>query len=386
MKITLKPGRDKSVRARHPWIFSGAVSQSDNFINGGIISVYAADGAFLGYGMGSKKSQIVCRMLSFDKTPAEDVVRLRIKEAIELRKQVISQNTTAYRLINAEGDFLPGLIVDRYGDSLVIQVSVAGIERLKPLIIDELVKQIKPLWIYEKSTSSSRKEEGMQLFEETIYGTPQEPITVLEEGIQFKVIPTVGQKTGFFIDQRAMRLMVQQYARGRDVLNCFCYSGGFTLHALKGGAKSVDSVDISQEAIDLVKEHITLNGFDSMQHKEYTADVFEFLKQSVQKYDFIILDPPAFAKRKADIKQAARGYKEINRLAIKDAPKDSLLLTCSCSYHIDETLFRQILFQAALDAKRDVQIIQKHHLAEDHPMNIYHPEGNYLKSFLCYIK
>ena len=268
----------------------------------------------------------------------------------------------------------------------MIQISALGIEKLKPLIIETLIAALSPSWIYEKSNAASRKEDGLQPFEKTLHGTEQETVTILEDGLKFLVSPLHGQKTGFFLDQRAMRRLVGELSEGKKVLNCFSYTGGFTLHALQGGASTVDSVGISEDAIALVKQNIVLNGLQERPHNEYAEDAFEFLKKRELNYDLVILDPPAFAKRKSDINQAARGYKEINLTAMRKMPANSLLLTCSCSYHIDEVLFKQILFGAAKDARRNVQIIQRHRLAEDHPLNIYHPEGSYLKSFLCYIQ
>lgn len=386
MKIVLKPGREKSVLGKHPWIFSGAIATRPECAPGDVLPVYSAKDVFLGLAMVSLKSQITCRMITFDSTPFEEALRARIKEAIYIRRRLFSdEKTTAYRLINAEGDFLPGLIVDRYADVLVVQISTPGMERTKQFIVDLLVDEIKPTWIYEKSNASSRKEEGLKPCEGTLYGNVLDPVTIKEEGLLFSVSPTKGQKTGFFLDQREMRKLVRDEAKGKRVLNCFSYTGAFSLYALQGGAVAVDSVDISKDAVSMIQRHIDMNGFQGKAHTEYAEDVFQFLKTNTRPYDFVILDPPAFAKRKSDIVQAARGYKEINMQAMKMMPKNSLLLTCSCSYHIDETLFRQILFQAALDAKRDVRIIQRHRLAADHPLNVYHPEGSYLKSFLCYI-
>ncbi|MDB6080776.1 MAG: rlmI [Chlamydiia bacterium] len=386
MKVLLKPGREKSVLAKHPWIFSGAIQELSKCDNGDVLPVYSSKGLFLGSAMISQRSQIVCRMLTFDETPHEEALRRYLKEAIYLRKQLFTDSkTTAYRIINAEGDFIPGLIVDRYADTLVIQISSIGIHRLKQLILDELIEAFKPTWIYEKSTAPSRKEEGLAPFEGTIYGTPLDTVEIMEEGLLFTVSPKTGQKTGFFLDQREMRVLVRDLAKGKKVLNCFSYTGAFSVYALAGGALSVDSIDISKDAVANATKHIQMNGFQDKEHTEYAEDVFEYLKNTPKAYDLVILDPPAFAKKKSDIMQAARGYKEINMQAMKMMPKNSYLLTCSCSYYVDETLFRQILFQAALDAKRDVRIIQRHRLAEDHPLNVYHPEGSYLKSFLCYI-
>ncbi len=386
--IVLKPGRDKSVRARHPWVFSGAISAMPKGLSGELLPVAAADGTLLGMALCTRGSQIVARMLTFDgciRTPQE-IFSKHIFEALQLRQALFTNKpTTAYRLINAEGDGLPGLIVDKYNTALVLQITTSGMERYKELIVQELIQAVHPSWIYEKSTSPSRKEEGLAAAQATLYGMPSARMQIQENGHTFYVSPIEGQKTGFFLDQRNQREEVARYAHGRRVLNCFSYTGGFSIYALAGGALSCDSVDVSAEAIAQVSEHIVVNHLDHIPHQEYVEDVFQFLRRESLPYDFIILDPPAFAKRKSDVMQAARGYKEINRLSFMRLPPRSLLMTSSCSYHVDETLFRQVLFQAALDAGRDVRIIGRHRLAEDHPLNIYHPEGAYIKTCLCYV-
>jgi len=379
--LILKPGREKSVLQKHPWLFSGAILQATDAPAGAAVAVESHKGVHLGYGLWNPKSQICCRMISFDKTPLEEAFRKHIRAAIDFRKKFVHES--ARRLINAEGDFLSGLIVDQYDDTLVIQIGSSGIDRLKPILLEELNAALSPKWIYERSASSSRVEEGLKPFEGTLTGTPKEPIIIKEDGLAFQVRPTSGQKTGFFLDQREMRRLVEALAKDRTVLNCFSYTGGFSLHALQGGAAACDSVDISKEAVEALNEHIAMNGFSARDQRAYASDVFLFLKNLPRTYDFIILDPPAFAKKRFDIKKAAAGYKEINRLAIKALPPGGLLLTCSCSYYIDEKLFQQILFGAALDAGREVQIIQEQHLALDHPKSVYHPEGGYLKSLLC---
>lgn len=324
-------------------------------------------------------------MLTFDSTKPHDALEAHIKQAVELRRNLMGTKTNAIRLINAEGDFLPGLIVDQYADVLVIQISTLGMERLKGMIVEILQKLIHPSWIYESSTSPSRKEEGLKEARMTLGGKESQEILIFEDGLKFYVNPLKGQKTGFFQDLREMRRLVQELSLNKKVLNCFSYTGAFSCHALKGGASFVASVDISKEAIEQTKKHMWLNNFEETRHQEYAADCFDFLKNEPLNYDIIILDPPAFAKRKADVKAAVRGYQEINRTTLAKMPKNSLLLTCSCSYHVDEELFVKMLFHASREAKRDLRIIQNHRLALDHPLNIYHPEGSYLKSFLCYV-
>jgi 23S rRNA (cytosine1962-C5)-methyltransferase len=382
--LILKEGRDKSIRSRHPWIFSGAVQDFPQSSNGDIAAVYSSKKEFLGYGMVSRTSQISCRMITFSDRDPIDALVSSLHGACNLRKELFDESTNAYRLVNAEADNLPGLVVDKYGDTLVIQIGTCGMERQKERIVEELKTLLQPAWIYEKSLSASRKEEGLSPCAETLFGKKKD-VEILECGLKFFVRPETGQKTGFFLDQRNMRKLVRDRAKGRRVLNCFSYSGAFTIYALHGGALSADSVDVSKEALEDAASHKELNGFPKASGREIQEDVFEFLKKRDGEYDFIILDPPAFAKRKQDVPAAARGYKEINRLALKKMAKGSFFLTSSCSYHIDKKLFGQIIFSAAKDAGRDVKILSHHRLAEDHPISIYYPEGEYLKSLFCYV-
>jgi len=384
-KLILKTGREKSVLARHPWIFSGAVQEMEPFSNGDVLEVVDSKGNFIGIGYCNKKSQITCRMLAYEKISPEEAIKKSIQEAIYLRQKLFSANTNAYRLIYAEGDFLPGLVVDKFNDVLVVQIGTLGMEKLKPAILKTLKQELNPKWIYEKSQAASRVEEGLKPFCQSLHGREHDDVPILENGLQFLVDVKNGQKTGFFLDQQAMRRLVMEFAHGRKVLNCFSYTGGFSLYALQGGASRCDSVDISEDAIKQTTKHIELNKLHHLNHKETAADVFSFLKQENLDYDFIILDPPAFAKKKTDVSAALRGYKEINRVAMEKLPPGGLLLTASCSYHIDDALFRKMLFGAALDAKKNVRILESHRQSWDHPQSLYCPEGSYLKSYLLYI-
>ncbi len=386
MSIILKPGREKSLHARHPWIFSGAIAKLPEFTDGDTLAVHSSKGDHLGFGYFNRRSNIIGRMLSFTKVAPLDALTSHIKDAIALRKNLISTTrTNAIRLINAEGDFCPGLIVDQYNDVLVMQISTLGIDKLKSQIVAILQEELNPSWIYETSTSPSRKEEGLNECRQTLFGKPQDEIAIHEDGLKFLVNPLKGQKTGFFQDLREMRKLVGEYSASRRVLNCFSYTGAFSCHALKGNASHCVSVDISKEAIEQTKKHMALNNFDESRHSEVVADCFDYLRDNELNYDLIILDPPAFAKRKSDIPKALKGYQEINRTTLAKMPKNSLLLTCSCSYHVDEELFCKMLFHASREAKRELRIVQKHRLAFDHALNIYHPESSYLKSYLCYI-
>lgn len=384
--IILKPGKDKPIRHHHHWVFSGAIHQMPSFIDGEVLPVYSSAGELLGQGYFNRKSSIIGRMIAFDDTLPMDAIKKNIDEAISLRNAFFDpKETNAYRLINGEGDRLPGLIVDRYDHLLVVQISTLGMERLKQDVVEYLSMKCHPSGIYEKSYLPSRKEEGLQNREGWLWGRASSDVHVKEHNLKFMINPELAQKTGFFLDHREMRDLVRTLAPGKRVLNAFAYTGGFTIYALAGGAVSVDSIDISESAIDLARQHVILNGFDIEKQGFYQADVFQFLREKALPYDLIILDPPAFAKKKKDVVSACRGYKDINRLTMQKMPAQSLLLTCSCSHHVDEELFQQVIFQAAYEARRKVKIIGRHRLGVDHPINIFHPESNYLKSLLLYI-
>ena len=385
--VILKPGKDKAIRHRHHWIFSGAIQSLPMFDNGDLLSVYASDGSLLGSGYFNKQSGIIGRMVSFDITSPLEAIRIAIDRAILLRKRLFdSQETNAYRLINAEGDGLPGLIVDVYHRVLVLQISTKGMERLKSWLVEYLDDQLHPQAIYEKSILLSRREEGLKDSQGLLKGEEIAEVSIRENGLSFVISLEKSQKTGFFLDHREMRQWIRTMAKDKRVLNAFAYTGGFSIYALAGGAQLVDSVDISNEAIRLAERHIDLNGFKEKEHAFFCADVFQFLRERALPYDLVILDPPAFAKRQKDIVPACRGYKDINRLAMQKMPPQSMLLTCSCSHHVETNLFQQVLFQAAFEAKRQVRLIGRHRLAADHPINIFHPESDYLKSFLLYLE
>jgi len=384
--VILKPGKDKAVRNRHHWIFSGAVQTLPDFENGSLLAVRSATGDILGHAYFNRASSIIGRMVSFGKTPPEDAIRQSLERAVSLRRRFFDPAvTSAYRLVNAEGDVLPGLIADIYGDVLVLQVATLGMDKLKPFVLDLLVTGLKPRSVYEKSDLPARREEGLADFEGTLHGEPVDRVRILEEGLPFLVDIVHSQKTGFYLDQREMRKLARDFARGRRVLNAFSYTGAFSVYALKGGAVRADSVDSSESAIALAQENFELNGLPADAGVFFTADVFQFLRDPALDYDFIILDPPAFAKRKTDVVQACRGYKDINRLAIQKVRPQGLVMTFSCSHFVDEKLFQQVVFQAAGEAGRRVRIIQRHRQALDHPVNIFHPETEYLKGFLLYV-
>lgn len=385
--VILNPGREKSLRQCHHWIFSGAIRSYPEFEDGELLPVYASNGDFLGSGYFNRKSGISGRMIAFDQTPPLEMLDRKLKAALKLRRDWFDLNqTNAFRLVNGEGDGIPGLILDVYDRVIVLQSSTTGIDRLKSWFIDWLNSHINPLTIYEKSVIPSRREEALKDAQGYLSGKETDEIIFKENGLLFKTSLLKSQKTGFFLDHREMRLWVRELAKDKRVLNGFSYTGGFTVYALAGGAKSVDSIDISKEAIEVAKENVALNGWNPEKQIFICEDIFESLRHRDLSYDLVILDPPAFAKKKKDVISACRGYKDINRLAMQKMPPRSFLLTCSCSHYVDEELFQKVLFQAALEAKRQVRVIGRHRLAPDHPINLYHPESNYLKSFLLYIE
>jgi 23S rRNA (cytosine1962-C5)-methyltransferase len=385
--VRLKRGKEKPIRNKHHWIFSGAVESLPTFENGDLLSVLSFDNEILGTAYFNTKGSIIGRMVAFGQEEALAAIARNIKQAAELRHSLFADSETdSYRLINAEGDCLPGLVVDKYADALCMQISTKGMERLRADLIAILTKIFKPTALYEKSAIPSRKEEGLGDFKALHYGTLPAEIKIKENGLFFFVSIEEGQKTGFFLDQREMRKEIRHLARGKRVLNAFSYTGGFTVSAAAGGAVSVDSVDVSEKALNHGERNLELNRLSFIPCHFFQEDVFQFLREKSLPYDLVILDPPAFVKRQKDLIQGCRGYKDINRLAMLKMPPKSFLLTSSCSYYVDESLFQKVIFQAATEAGRMAKIIGRHKLAPDHPVNLCHPEGDYLKSLLLYLE
>ncbi len=403
--ITLKPEREKSLLRRHPWIFSGAVARVDgNPASGETVDLLAADGQFLARAAYSPSSQIRARVWTFDPSESVDAdfFRRRLKRALASRTQLdLSASTddsrlptNAYRLFHAESDGLPGLIVDRYADTLVLQSLTAGSEFWKETIADLLLELTGLTTICERSDADVRELEGLPPKVGPLRGAlPPSPITILENGLKFHVNLETGHKTGFYLDQRLNRQRVRGLADGRDVLDCFCYTGGFSVNALAGGAKSVLSVDSSAEALTLCRENVALNHspdtrFSSLvtRHSTLEGDVFQLLRKfrdEARSFDLIILDPPKFAPTAAQAEKAARGYKDINLLAFKLLRPGGILVTFSCSGGIDAGLFQKIIASAALDAGVEAQIVEHLSQAPDHPVALNFPEGAYLKGLIC---
>ena len=389
--LTLKPGREKSLLRRHPWIFSGAVQRVDGDpAAGATVELLSSKGDFLARGAYSPHSQIRARVWTFDQSERVDVdfFRRRIHSSLATRQSLQLENrANALRLIYAESDRLPGLIVDCYADTLVAQFLSAGADFWRETIADLLLEETGLQSIYERSDADVRELEGLPNRVGPLCGTINpSPLTITENNLKFSVNLETGHKTGFYLDQRPNRLRVRELAADRDVLDCFCYTGGFTVNALAGGAKSVLSVDSSAEALSLYRENVALNNLPTDRHTALEGDVFQLLRKfrdEARSFDLIVLDPPKFAPTAAQAEKAARGYKDINLLAFKLLRPGGLLVTFSCSGGVDADLFQKIVAAAALDAGVEAQIVE--HLAQgpDHPVALNFPEGAYLKGLVC---
>jgi len=397
--LILKPGREKSLLRRHPWVFSGAVHHVDGDpASGETVTLFSFKGDFLARAAYSPNSQIRARVWTFD--PDEqvdpDFFRRRIRVAIKVRDSsglqrlptlAPTSGDVGVRLVYAESDGLPGLIVDRYGDVLVLQSLTAGSEFWKETIADLLLEEMGLETIYERSDAEVRELEGLEPVTGFLRGTiPNSQITIHENGLNFNINMGSGHKTGFYLDQRQNRLRVRELAEERDVLDCFCYTGGFTLNALAGGARSVVAVDSSAEALALGRENVMLKGKQAESVEWCEGDVFKVLRKfrdEDRSFDMVILDPPKFAPTAAQAKKAARGYKDINLLGFKLLRPGGILVTFSCSGGIDAALFQKIVASAALDAGVDAQILEHLSQAADHPVALNFPEGAYLKGLVC---
>ena len=391
VRCILKEGREKPLEGRHPWVFSGAIDEiDDNFQAGDLVKVYSRRNQFLGIGYLNPRSQIAVRMLTFEDTRIDAAFfQKKIRDAVALRSYLFHNGgsaTNAYRLIHSEGDFLPGLVVDRYADYLVVQFLTAGMDGWREAIVEILQKEMPVRGIFERDDSEWRDREGLEKrVGRLAWEDPPDYINITENGHSFMVDIHGGQKTGFFLDQRENRALAAGMSRGRRVLNCFSYTGAFSVYAAKGGAAATVSVESSGAAVNTARANFEKNGLAPEHHALVEEDVFQYLRSSRQEFDLIILDPPAFCKNKNQIQQASRGYKDINLFALKRLSPGGMLLTASCSSYVDPDLFQKILFGAAKDARRNVRILAKTSHAPDHPVNIYHPEGEYLKGLLCQV-
>ncbi|MFZ4863152.1 class I SAM-dependent rRNA methyltransferase [Sphingobacterium sp. Mn56C] len=388
-KITLNKGKDKAAWQLHPWVFSGAIANIQPGIsNGDVAAVYNCDNEFIAYGIYNNSSRVAVRLLEWDpnKEINEAWWRNRVKKAVGHRRHLLRDNNDTVRLIFAEADFLPGLIADKYADFISIQVHAAGVERVKAIIVDELAIQLAPRGIYERSDLKSRDYEGLPDTNGLLWGElPPEFVDIIENGIQYQVNIIEGQKSGFYCDQRENRALTAQYVQGKNVLDCFCYSGGFTLNAFRQGAAAVTSVDSSALAIETLKNNVIRNGFDTLKHTAVHADVNKYLRQLGEegaKFDLIVLDPPKYAPSRSTLEKASRAYKDLNRRGLLLLESGGLLATFSCSGAMDIDTFKQVLAWAALDAGKEIQFIRQFSQPEDHPVRASFPEGEYLKGLL----
>ena len=395
-KIILKPRREESLLRYHPWVFSGAIAQIVGHpAEGDLVSVCSADGKLLAcghYQIGS----IAVRILSFDEDPTlPDFWERMLLRAYHLREAyglAQSERTNCYRLVHGEGDGLPGLIVDYYNGVCVLQAHSVGMFRAKNAICEALktVYGERLRAVYDKSSGTAPFKAGLDLVDGYLWkaeGLSTDEQVVLENGNKFLVNWQEGQKTGFFLDQRENRAAVGRLAAGRKVLNLFCYTGGFSIYALAGGAVHVDSVDSSQRAMDMVDRNVALNGFTPEQHTSYCADAIDFVKNVPDgSYDLIIVDPPAFAKHRDALKNALRAYQRLNAAAIAKVAPGGFVFTFSCSQVVDKEAFALAVFSAAAETGRSVRILDRLNQPADHSVNIYHPEGEYLKGLLLYVE
>ncbi|WP_028296497.1 class I SAM-dependent rRNA methyltransferase [Olivibacter sitiensis] len=388
--IILNKGKDKAAWQVHPWIFSGAIAKIKGKPgNGDLVEVVNANDDFVAYGYYNDESRVAVRLLEWNRAIQVDTDwwREKVAKAITARKSIFNADTDTARLIFSEADFLPGLIADKYGDFISVQVLTSGIERVKEVIIDELVKQLQPKGIYERSDANARLHEGMPAGGSVLYGEqPPAFVEVKENGIIYHVNIIEGQKSGFYCDQRDNRAIVARHSVGKKVLDCFCYSGGFSLNALKAGAREVYGVDSSALAIETLKQNARLNGFDETSYTTLQSDVNKQLRQYKEQgelFDIVVLDPPKYAPSRSSLDKAARAYKDLNRLGLALLESGGLLATFSCSAAMDIATFKQVLAWAALDAGKQIQFIHQFCQPEDHPIRSSFPEGEYLKGLLC---
>ena len=402
IKVILKRGRDESLRRFHPWVFSGAIAEIQGSpAEGDVVSVHASDGSLLAYGH-YQIGSIAVRVLSFDDSALrpdfwEDMISraLAVRVSCGLHPEGatgVSAATNCYRLVHGEGDNLPGLIIDYYDGVCVMQAHSVGMFRARKQISEALQKvygsSLKA--VYDKSSGTAPFKAGLELIDGYMYRRDDfsdDEQTVLENGHKFIVNWTEGQKTGFFLDQRENRAFVGSLAKGRNVLNLFCYTGGFSIYALANGALHVDSVDSSKKAMMMVDRNVALNGFDESVHTSLCCDAIDYLRDVPEgKYDLMIVDPPAFAKHRGALKNALRAYQRLNAAAISKVAPGGFVFTYSCSQVVDKEAFALAVFSAAAQAGRSVRILDRLNQPCDHSVNIYHPEGEYLKGLLLYVE
>jgi len=390
-RVILKRGREKPVLNRHPWIFSGAIQRIEGEVaDGEVVVVADCQGHFLARGYLNRRSQIAVRLLTWDESKAIETNfwRRRLERAFASRQALADDpSTDAYRLVNAESDLLPGLVLDRYGDYLVVQFLTLGIERWKAELVDLMADLLKPRGIYERSDVEVREKEGLAQVTGLLHGEePPGLVEVTENGHRFLVDIKRGQKTGFYLDQRENRQKLTRYCPGKEVLNCFAYTGAFAVYAAVARAGRITNIESSVEALELARRNMALNGFADRDDEYVEGDVFQVLREyrdQRRTFDLIILDPPKFAYSQDQVESACRGYKDINLLAMQIIAPGGILFTFSCSGLVSPDLFQKVLFGASVDAGRNVQIVVKLSQASDHPILLTFPESEYLKGLVC---
>lgn len=389
-QIILKKGKEESLKRFHPWVFSGAIQAIEEGIEeGDTVRLINRNGDFIAVGH-YQEGSIAVRVLTFeDREIDDDFWHSRISSALKMRQSIgiaDSPSNNTYRLVHGEGDNLPGLIIDVYGDTAVMQAHSIGMHKVRKEIakalVDVMESRISNVYYKSETTLPFMDATDMNGF---IYGGSDNNVA-LENGLKFRVDWLKGQKTGFFVDQRENRSLLEKYAAGKRVLNMFCYTGGFSFYAMRGGAQLVHSVDSSAKAIDLTRENVSLNFPGDQRHEAFCEDAFKYLEKAGDNYNLIILDPPAFAKHRGALHNALKGYTRLNQKAFEKIEKGGILFTFSCSQVVTKDHFRNAVFTAAALAKRNVRILHQLHQPADHPINIYHPEGEYLKGLVLYVE
>ncbi|MFH0925854.1 MAG: class I SAM-dependent rRNA methyltransferase [bacterium] len=384
--IIVKNERVKNIKAGHPWIFSKGVKQVPSKIdNGDVCKIYNEKNHFLAVGYYNGLSDIRVRILGLqDEEINKSFFKKRIQTLRTTKEEFLPPNTDSYRVVFGESDLLPGLIVDKYKDVLVIQLHTMGMDRQREVIVEALKEVFHPLTIYERSDVGVRQREGLKTQpKQLLFGKDMEDVQIKENGVNFLVNFKEGQKTGFFLDQRENRNLLRRFCRGRRVLNCFAYTGGFSVYAAMGGARKVTTLDISEKAIECAKKNFEINKLRSNDYQFLKGDVFEYLKEiKHEEYDLIILDPPSFAKRKEQIKNAIKAYTTINSKALEKLPSNGILVSSSCTTHIDEQTFIKILHQSSVNTGCTLKVLAGAMQPFDHPYNLSFPEGRYLKFFV----
>ena len=387
LEVILEKGRDRSLRRRHPWVWSGAVARvGGDVIPGAFARVLSSGGEVLGYGHYSPHSSLCVRMLSFGKESVDEgeLLSEAVRRAVGRRGRDLCGPTDGLRLVNAEGDGLPGLVVDRYSDVLVVRITSAGMERARPRVVDALRAHAGAACALERADAAAARRERFAVRDGVLWGEPPERVMLHERDREYGVDIRSGQKTGFYLDQRDARDRVQRLSSGRRVLDLFCYSGGFSVAALRGGAREITAVDSSEPALRLARENLERNG--ELVPRVMRADAFEFARSCEDEFDLIIVDPPPLARAKRDVGKATRAYKDVALHSLRRAAPGAYALLFSCSHHVGPELFRKVVFGASLDAGRRLQVIEELGAPPDHPVSLDHPEGRYLTGLLMQVE